>query len=233
MVVGNVGLKLASAVSKASKNKVPRYLYHLTSKSNYESILKDGCLKVSKEMFPGVFMTELSNLCKRWGWSRHWRGNLKEVLLDQAAKDSSGLVMLRIPTKNLDVSKLRIRSQAKFFKYAGSDEFDDLVDKCHSLNEFRSKLSANFGHIVKGDDAVKSKLYKQRKEAIEYIYPENIFANKFEKIGEVNLEDFKTAQGEYVGKPITTVKNIYMKLFEGTPEAAAVSLIDDTLKVLN
>ena len=54
------------------RHNIPRYLYHLTTKENYNSMLKDGFIKTSHDVelssnLEGVFLFEMINFVKRWG----------------------------------------------------------------------------------------------------------------------------------------------------------------------
>lgn len=97
---------------------IPRFLYHLTNKKNYESIMTSGVLRTSKDNLfgEGVFAVELTNFFKRWRKSSDWgRSSLQSDLLFQTAKGSSDLVMLKIPTEALNIENIRIRSQNRLF----------------------------------------------------------------------------------------------------------------------
>ncbi|MDR1327584.1 MAG: hypothetical protein LBJ74_04180 [Heliobacteriaceae bacterium] len=199
--------------------KIPRFLYHLTNKGNYQSILKDGVMKALPDDFfgNGVFMTELPNLFKRWSTKANWFGaNLKEKLLEQAAKGSNEIVILKIPTSKLNKTKLKIRSQDKCFDWLRSD-----AEKCKSAEEFRS-LFPEYKHIFEGDKALLAKLYKQRKESLEYIYPSDILISNVKKIGEVDVTALR-ATSEY--DPSKPMRSIFTKLLEGTPEAKGAMLL--------
>ena len=69
-----------------------------------------------------------------------------------------------------------------------------------------------------------SKLFKQRKEAIEYIYSESIKIDKVMKIGEVNVEKIKSTP-KY--DPMHPIKSIFSELLSGTPEIKGVKLIKE------
>ena len=64
--------------------------------------------------------------------------------------------------------------------------------------------------------ATKSKLYKNRKEAIEYIYKDDIPIEKAEQIGQIldiNTLDYDKN---------SSVKSILQKILEGLPEENAI-----------
>ena len=240
----------AKFINKAAEQKappsgtVPRFVYHMTNKDNYLKILESGQLKTSGDVFmSGVFMTDLENLFKRWTHDYSWGSeSLQSRLLRQCKKGKDELVILKIPTSALDYQKLSIRSQQRGFSYLDGDkeELVEFVRKdllrsdfgekdvanmvLRSINRYLDKLSRQDNHMFTGSPVRESKLFKQRKEAIEYIYSEPIKIDKVEKIGEVNVEKIKSAP-EY--DPMHPIRSIFGKLLSGTPEAKGVKLIKE------
>lgn len=79
--------------------------------------------------------------------------------------------------------------------------------------------------IIKGSSAKERKLFQQRKEAIEYIYPNDIPASSIEKIGEVNIDYNKLfSPEENIVKKV--IHEIYSKLLKGNPEKNATILLE-------
>ena len=100
------------------KHKIPRFIYHMTNKGNYESIVQDGVIKTTLDglLGKGVFTTELTNLFKRWRSSNSWQNvSLQEKLIEQVAKGQDEIVILKIPTAKLDSNKLIIRKNTSFY----------------------------------------------------------------------------------------------------------------------
>lgn len=239
---------------------IPRYLYHLTSKSNYKSIISSGVLKTTKPESAcngGVFMLELTNFFKRWGTSKNWEGNMqKELLFRVGANDAGDVVILRIPTKGLDSSKLRVRSQNRlntFVKLNNDSEekliklqqdyikselskldtsvlsTDEYINKCQEIAEkamekfpfSEDRLYVPISeHIISGAPAKERKLFQQRKEALEYVYPDNIPASLIEKIGETNVDDILLPTKK------CSMRDIFSRLLRGTPEEKATLLLN-------
>lgn len=220
------------------KHKVPRYIYHFTDGSSYESMLKDGFIKAGcDDVFGrGIFMVELTNLFRSWGVDKAWDNDLLiNSLLRLAGKDKHKVVVLRIPTDKLNHNDLKIRSISKFFKWLTSSRACKAYYELHEyakhfqlselenwreikknflnicLNKTESKEFAK--HLIKGDDAKFSHLYKQRREAIEYIYKNNISMSDVQKVGEMNF----SRVSENIKKGF--IKNTFEELFEGAPEA--------------
>lgn len=224
---------------------VPRFIYHMTSKENYLKILESGQLKASGDDFiaKGVFMTDLENLFKHWGRNYAWgEESLQARLLRQCKKRTDELVILKIPTSALDYQKLSIRSQQRGFSYleGNKDELIEFVRKdlmraeyeekdapnmvLRSINRYLDKFSRQDRHIYTGSPVCESKLFKQRKEAIEYIYSEPIKIDKTTKIGEVNVEELRSSP-KY--DPMHPIRTIFTELLSDTPEVKGVNLIKE------
>lgn len=204
--------------------KIPRYIYHFTNKKNYESILKDGFIKVS-DCDPylqgkGVFAVDLQNYFKRWGFSKDWGEQLFISLLREVAswrksifEGAQNLVVLRIPTEKLDLSKLKIRSQNLFFrhKYSGKRLQAESLSLREHLNGYTSAKVA--------------RRYKNKKEAIEYIYQDNIPVNAVEQIGNiVDIPRLRTTPDMSYDR---LGKAILKEALKGTNEAKGLHLLRD------
>jgi len=231
-------------IKTIGKHKIPRFIYHMTNKSNYESMICDGIIKTSQDglLGDGVFTTELTNLFKRWRKCKSWNSkSLQEKLIEQVAKGEDEIVILKIPTTKLDSDKLVIRSQNKLFSWAFSDKADEAFkqipamgnEACPNgwLNKVREILkdiiakqeSKKYAeHLTTGTPAKMSSLYKQRKEALEYVYLDNIPMSNVEKIGEVNIAALrKTAEYD----PVRPMRSIFTHLLKGTPEVKGAELL--------
>lgn len=252
---------------------LPRFLYHLTSRANYESIMASGVLKKAKPeeiCSEGVYMLELTNFFKRWRCSEAWYNrNLQEQLVAKVA--NGDMVILRIPTKEINTDKLRIRSQNRLFpavqlmhermdKIAKENatkvgnyittESEKLDRSALSLEELQKKLDtisdealhkfpipdwsevAPVGHTIEGSPAKMRKLFEQRKEAIEYIYHDDIPASQIEKIGEVNVPEILGEDATYEIRYVSEkhyqneIRKLFAALLKGTPEEKSTHLLD-------
>ena len=196
------------------KHKVKRYLYHFTSVDNYEKMLKDKKINVSKDMFmnkPGVFMVDLPNFTNQWlnndtYWSTQ---NLALALIRETSKYQDKLVCLRIPTKNLDHSKLKIRSQDKFFEHV------------------KKWFNPTPEHLKTGDAAKNRGLYTQRKESIEHIYQNEIPMENVELVGIVDIDKNQVCRQhlERGAKQKNIVIDILKRLFKGQPEEKGINYL--------
>lgn len=230
------------------KHKVPRFIYHMTNKSNYEAMMKDGFIKTSVDvtMGKGVFATELTNLFKWWQKDKSWENaSLQEGLIRQVAKGKDEIVILKIPTANLDHDKLKIRSQNSLFSWKNSETVNKMSDEIDKeFDTFKPKdgeswfekyavlvrehikkqeSSAVVTHLMEGTPAKNSGLFEQRGEAIEYVYREDIPIADVQKIGEVNVKELRQTK-EY--DPIRPMKSIFSALLKGTPQENAAKRLN-------
>ena len=200
--------------------KVPRYIYHFTNEQAYKSICNDGFIKATtKDSFikdKAIFLVELENFSKNWGFNKSWEKfpePLQESLLMLASylttpssiEGKNKLVILKISTDKLNPKKLFVRSENKFFEQVLSDKND--TKDLHP--DIKQNLEGN-------TPANKSKLYKNRKEAIEYIYKDDIPIEKTEQIGQIldiNTLDYDKNN---------LVKSILQKILEGLSEEIAI-----------
>ncbi len=191
------------------KHKIKRFLYHITSQDNYEKIMESGILKTYKDSsfrkLNGIFMFDLQNFTKRWCNPQKWGDlDLAVSLFAKFANCDDEIVKLacfRIPTEKLDHSLLKIRSQNRLFKiFSDNHKF------------FKSE------HTMYGSNASQSSLYKKRKEAIEYIYQDNLPVSDIQFVGKFDFnvnEVFEKDTSEWYRKcALKTLK----ELFKDQPE---------------
>ena len=173
------------------KRKIPRYLYHLTTRKNYNQMLQDGYLKISQNCFRGngVYMFEMQNMLKHY---KDFDGNRNLGLLLQqfVGRDGSEAVLLRIPTSKIDAGKLVIR-----------DNTGGGRNGMHSCTK-----------VALGDSTLASKLYKQRKIALEYIYPEQLSTDKISVVGISKYDFIQDHEDE------NTILKMWKNLTQNQPE---------------
>lgn len=157
----------ANIGKQVGKHKIPRYLYHVTTRNNYESMLKTGTLRVSDPggIGAGVYMLELQNMIKHYGNHNGYRG-LERLLGQASLQGGNELVLLRIPTAKLNASRLSIRDNGTPNIIPSQFDVTNLI----------------------GDSAINSKLYKQRKVGLEYIYPHDIDINNVSMVGSAKIK---------------------------------------------
>lgn len=195
--LGRTIIKNSGVITKTGKPNIPRYLYHVTSKQNYESMLRSGYIEARKDCteMKGVFMFDIINFLKRWVNTCTNKLNLGTCLILKPAADNGNevdTVLLRISTKNMDINKLKIRPQ-------------DIARPS-------------------SDSAVYQSVYTRRKIPIEYIYENDINISDIAKIGETHTKIVAFSISDL--KEIFTEKpfNILVKLVKGQPEEKAVRL---------
>lgn len=169
-------------ISEAQERKeaLPKYLYHLTNSPSYEKIIKSGKMKLSKDIIDGVFMFDMNDFQTNWRNSKNasGQGSLAQSLLEQALKSEKGLVLLKIPTENLDPMKIVIRTEDEVTDFIKSDHFRNLaMVYAEKGGIFNNKWELP-KDLVEGYSPVKTKSYTDNNRAVEYIYQ-----------GDINLDE--------------------------------------------
>lgn len=228
------------------KHIIPRNLYHITSNTALEKIKTDGWLRpyISNDEFrpEAIFLFELQNVLKKWQQlpGRQGKSSLLCNLLEKT--EDSNIVILKIPTKNLNPNQMLVRSQDWYFytdnKLPNSqlekvNKFlKELYDMGYSYSErmyekyfFVTKIidklfPGKSDHIRRGYSVKEAPLYKQRGEAIEYIYTYNkIPLSEVEIVGSANRQDF------YNNGNTLRIKDLLLELFKGRKEQIAVEKV--------
>jgi len=202
--------------------KFPRYLYHLTSNANYKSIIEDGFINKTGtpnlHIEKGIYFLELTNFFKYWGTNKSWGyDDLQRIILRHIVKwinvansEKAELVILKIPTSKLNRQNLSVRSLNRLFSFEDSNK---------NFDQASSKLQ---NHLKGKTPAIEAPLYKMRKEAIEYIYSENISVENVEQIGNtIHVPSLR----ENIKFRINPVKCIMQSLLKGTPEEKGLTLM--------
>lgn len=228
-------------INKANPNKIPRFLYHLTTKSNYEKMLKTGVMKTSKEGLCGemVFLLDIKNFFKRWTKFNLGGSHQKRLLAKVSGVNKEDVVLLKIPTKQLNRERLGIRSQDALYsnaEYLGADQVEFMKKyNCNTEEELLELLENNeaafnrfasifkrYLHLTRGTNAGNQRLFTTRKDAIEYIYPEAIDIKSVQKIGQINPSEFELTNEFNPDKPM---QSVFGKLLSGQPEQKGALLI--------
>ena len=205
--------------------RVPRFIYHLTSKENAQTIFTKGKIepRTNDLLFGnGIFAIDLQNYFKRW--------QLQDLLDFFKAKNISECTILKIPTNKLDLSLLRIRD---------SDILTSGLDFHVLINRVRNQLMEKYNTDIAGlcrlietnnavkEDAIKqlrpfieksltssglSPKLKAKKKAIEFMYPDAISTDGIQQLGTTSME----------GK---TPKEIFIELLRGFPEEKSIEIL--------
>lgn len=115
-VINNINNQINTLLGNGET--VPKYLYHMTSKENYASMLQDGVIKKSL-IENGVFLTDFKSFALKYpiddlkGMVK-WYGGLYPGAA-QFGSASNTVVVLKIPTESLQkdltmVRKIRLQS---------------------------------------------------------------------------------------------------------------------------
>ncbi len=228
--------------TQAGKHKIPRYLYHMTSLENYQKILQAGGLQPMGFRMPdGIYMLELDSFGKYW--SKGIRNDLCDMILRSG--ESKQIVMLKIPTKNLNSTKLRIRTQQEIdgakldkmeqielqewlsFAYMPEErkalinQLFQKYDKKTALKKYVDMMPQKFEPITKGYDARLSSLFKQRKADLEFIYTDEIPISKISVVGKADYKDLfgiEYYRDELDARERNIAKTIFEKIFNSKPE---------------
>ena len=230
---------LKQIITTVGKHKIPRFLYHMTSKYNYEQMLSSGTIRMSEDLMcgKGIFTSELNNLFKR-GSQPLGDTTLINRLIEQVNTCDDKIVLFRIPTAAIDKNKLFVRSHKIVTDLCFSREVSSAVkalnEECkqsYNWNNYMSKLKEIISnaldklnskdiveHLQANTPAEMANLYKQRKHAIEYIYKDTIPISVVEKIGECDVKKAKEVS-EY------PIRNIFSLLLKDRAELKGTGLL--------
>lgn len=197
----DVFVKTVKAPEKVSeddkvKTALPKYLYHLTNQESYQKIVDSGKMKISKDIIDGVFMFDIDDFKTNWKNSKvaSDNENLAKSLLEQAIKSGKGLVLLKIPTENLESKKFAIRPQDDVIAFLNSNHFRNLaMAYAESGGIFNNKWLLP-KDLVEGYSPTETKTFTDNGRAIEYVYQDDIDLENagVEKILELPNVDIRT-----------------------------------------
>lgn len=198
------------------RHKLKKNLYHITTHEAYQNIKKNGylCPSIAQGTESGLFLVDFPNLLKRWcGISKNYpQGYLfKNLLSHIAGIECEDVVLLRIPTEVLEKDALKVRSVERH-----AQNIVKVSERQKNIKELQEDtIKALFG-----DFARYSPKYKQKREAVEYIYPYEIKATNIEEMG-----TFKFTKS--LRK--TSIWEIITQLVKGHPEENGVTNIQKFL----
>ncbi len=227
----------AIELTEEEKTRIPEYLYHITSQSNFASITNDGQLRTTtdshlhKEGNKAVFLLDKKNFLNKWNTIK----NGEEIsyitrLLQYCNKDKNGkLLVLRIPTSKLDLSKLCIRNQ------------DELLDSfpVFKLPKKEQDEYFAFGRLFE-------KIHPNKRRAVGMIKTDIFFPEKSKRLinGESlrNLSKKETKPLEFLYKgdiPVSIIKDTKiinaseiskMSYYEEATENYAIDLLKEAFE---
>lgn len=213
----------------------PEFLYHMTSKKNYEAMLATGKLEQGFDHYCGkaVFAFDSDNFTKNWNNILDSDVCMKDKLLKQAAKFGDDVVLLKIPTSVLNKDKMFVRSENVVFDKLSANIYDKRDIQNFVLTPENRKLMdariTTFGdlflkrtrelilqnenpltasHLLGETPVEYAPLLDYKGEPVEYLYRDDIPISSVVKLGEVTLSDYKDLSVK------DRVKNAYLKLFQ-------------------
>ena len=218
--LANQNLPLVNRISKtqdisfgSNESKIPKYLYHLTTKRAYESMCRTGIILTSSEKasnVQGVFTFEMDNFLKYWDLEDSEGRNINRKLFNRLDVLDSELALLRIPTAKLNVDELKIRSQNIYFdKYKYQHQLNKELAAGVENPTCYKPYRATIDHFMNGDSAYNIDKYDGH--AVEYIYPHEISMDMVELVGFIRPEEFKHCD-DFVFESLK-------KLMQNQPEA--------------
>ena len=191
---------------------LPEYLYHLTNQKCYRAIMRSGKIKPSKDTIDGVYMFDMKDFQQNWRTNPNYHKSraLSEELVAQAMKRDSGLVLLRIPTKNLNIDNFTIRPQDELNSYLRGEKFTSLKDKYKNYDEVLNHKDELPDYIRDGYSPQYAQEFYDDGRAIEYIYRGSIDLDKndVQMIYELPDVSYKT----FYGYSIKDYETLYANL---------------------
>lgn len=206
------------------KHRLPRYLYHITTEDAYKSILESGKIVPSQCMDSpaGIFLFDIKNFTRYWRETIDIAEQPRTTLLDMVANKSQfgdakcNIVMLRIPTKNLDARTMRLRRQ-KLCRMGKGNLQKEQENFFKDPYKFSNSLKG-MQYSMQGESIANVSKYNQRKEALEYIIPEEISINNIGLVGKVSVDKAALSKAADDKKDLP---QIWKELTDGTPERKA------------
>lgn len=184
---------------KENKSILPKYLYHLTNQKCYKAIMRSGKIKPSKDTIDGVYMFDMKDFQNNWRTNSNYHKSrvLAEDLIDQAIKRENGLVLLRIPTENLNIENFTIRPQDELNSYLRGEHFTSLKQKYRNYDEVLKHKDELPDYIREGYNPQNAREFCDNGRAIEYIYRDSIDIDKnnVQMIYELPDVNYKTFLG--------------------------------------
>lgn len=154
-------------INKTSKKQaLPEFIYHITSKENYEKILKDGKIKISEwesqnpNGCKGIYFVDRDNFLNKWVGRKElelFGGDIGELLMEWTCKGLNGTVAIQIPTSKLNLSQLRFRPYIE----SGRAAFETFNPDTWEVGSELVKKGLPIEDLFK---------YANTNEPIEYIY---------------------------------------------------------------
>ncbi len=176
--------KASVNITKTTQQDLPEFFYHLTSKKNYSSIINSGKIRFSdweqgQNGLEGIYLIDKNNFLTKWLGRKETEVlgdiDIGEMLLNFTNKDGDSLVAIKIPSKELDISKLRFRPYIKMCK-----------ESLETINPDTLNIGSDL--VKKGLGIEELGNYINTKEPIEYIYQKELPKKLFDSCSEAKIE---------------------------------------------
>ncbi|MBR2386341.1 hypothetical protein IKA92_03495 [bacterium] len=232
-------------ISEETKNKLPEYLYHITSTNSLENIKKTG-LQTGEDNYlhangdKAIFLLSKHELLDTWcnltnGRKSSLEKSLIARLLKFCDKDKSGkLTILKIPTSSLNLENLKIRGQEEIGSFGGYSALSKKDEKQAKDYMLLKDVFKNFNEESGGVIDIRTLLNS--------IYLSDEQKHLEEGLGLEEIEKTKEKPFEYFYKEKIDPKNIEivgnldikeiqpMSLFEAECEELSWFMVEKCLK---
>lgn len=203
------------------KHKLPRYMYHVTTEEAYLSMLKNGKIKPAQcaDSSSGIFLFDIKNFTRFWRKTKDVAEQPRTTLLNEVVgkllgQSNGNIVMLRIPTKELNAQTLRLRRQ-KLCRCGHGNIQQEQETILKDKYKFSNALEG-LKYIMQGENIAKAPLYNQRKEAIEFITPNEILMDNVSLVGKANVNTEIVDKAHWA---MQDLPNIWRAMTQGSPES--------------
>ena len=179
LIAGIIGRKKISQLfqnaitSKQAEIKKPEFLYHITSKECFNSIMNDGIIKTSR-FDSSVFMSDLNNLQNKTPKNsvlrmiNYYDGG--SILNPSPHKHNGSVIVLKIPVNELNQNLLGFRR----IPLVGQDNSSISTE----IIPFSNYLSESSRELIE--------------KSLEFLYRDEIPVNKISKIYEINTSNIES-----------------------------------------
>lgn len=216
-----------TGAEKLGKHIIPRNLYHLTTASAYENMLRTGSLEAREacdSRGKQVFLFDIKNFTKYWRKTKKTQEQPRTTLLDLIAQlgerknfeDDVDLVLLKVPTEKLNLNNLKIRIQ-ELLRCGIAGQAAAMQEMLKDPHITSNGLKFYLKDIV-GIPAKNAPLCNQKKQSIEWLHSTDIPISDVQLVGKtkVSIDEVEKAANEMKDMP-----ELWNSLTSGQPEQIA------------
>lgn len=168
----------------------PKFLYHMTSQDAYNSIMRDGKIKISNiDTQPGVFLSSADDLKKKY--------NLNDILgminfydggnwaNPSPHRHNGKVVILQIPVKKLDNDMINFRNVS--LRRSDCEQIEK------NWQNFKNFSKSGFSEIIK--------------KPLEFLFKDEISSDKISKVIEIDTNKIYSNDTNYISEILNKLKN--------------------------